>query len=748
MTKLKLIKKTYFVQGMDCASCAINIEKKLNKVVGVKKAVVNYATEKATVEYESDLDTAKLQKAASSVGNFELIDENEIRGKDEMAMSGHDHAKMLKEQEIQKLKIKFIVGIIFSVLAMILSNYLLIPGLKNWDRQLVYGILLLMATLIQIWLGSQFYRSTWSGLKHFSANMDTLIAVGTSAAYGYSVIATLFPQLIINAGQNPEVYFDSAITILTLIILGKYLEARAKGKASESIKRLIKLQAKTAHILINDKEEEISIEKVKVGNAIIVRPGEKIPVDGVITDGESAIDESMITGESLPIDKKPGDKIIGGTINKFGTLTFIAEKVGTETALAQIIKLVEDAQASKAPIQRLADFVASYFVPIVILISIISFLVWFLALHNFIFALIIAVTVLIIACPCALGLATPTAILVGTGKGAEEGILIKNAEALEKMQKIDYVIFDKTGTLTKGEPQVLNFTSEDVLKIAAALENKSEHPLAKAVIEKANQYKFDLAKVTNFQAQIGQGVTGKIKNKVYFLGNHDLLKKNGIVLSDGQLIEVAVQENNAQTVLLLGDSEKYLGYIALADPIKDEAPKALRQLARLNIKPILMTGDNIRTAEVIATLLNIHDWQGRVKPEDKLAKVKDLQSQGYKVAMVGDGINDAPALTQANIGIAMGTGSDVAIEAADIIILAGDISKVAKSFNLSKKTLKTIKGNLFWAFIYNIIGIPIAAGILYPLRGILLSPMIAAGAMAFSSLFVVLNSLRLKKAKI
>ena len=738
MNESKSQKQTYYIQGMDCAACAINIEKKLNKVPGVINANVNYATEKATVEFEPQLSINDLQKAVKSAGNYKLIED----------MPGHDHAKMLKEEQIKKLRLKMIVGIIGTVMTMTLASTVMIPGLQNLDRQVIAIVLLILATPLQIWLGSQFYKSAWASLKQFTSNMDTLIAVGTSAAYGYSVIATIFPQLFVSAGQKPEVYFDSAITILTLIIIGKYLEARAKGKASESIKRLIKLQAKVAHVLIKGKEQEIDIAKVKVGDIIIVRPGEKIPVDGTIIDGESAIDESMITGESLPVDKKPGDKVIGSTINKFGTLTFTAEKVGNETALAQIIKLVEDAQASKAPIQRLADFIASYFVPTVILISLISFIIWLLVAHNFVFALIISVTVLIIACPCALGLATPTAILVGTGKGAQEGILFKNAEALEKMRKIDYIIFDKTGTLTKGEPVVQNFSSEEVLKIAASLEAKSEHPLAKAVVTKAQQYKFDLLKVSNFTALIGHGVTGKINETSYFLGNHELMQQNNIRISDQQMLDIASIEHNAQTVLLLADSEKYLGFIAIADPIKDEAPKALRQLSQLGIKPILMTGDNLRTAEVIATLLNIHDWQGKVKPEDKLKKVQELQAHGYKVAMVGDGINDAPALTQANIGIAMGTGTDVAIESADIVLLKGDISKVSKSFILSRKTLRTIKGNLFWAFIYNIIGIPIAAGIFYPLWGILLSPIIAAGAMAFSSLFVVLNSLRLKRAKI
>jgi P-type Cu+ transporter len=746
MPESKSQKQTYYVQGMDCAACAINIEKKLNKVPGVKKAVVNYATEKASIEAEADVPYEKLQQAASSVGNYKLV----AKDHDTMTMdiAGHDHAKMLKEQEIKKLRNKFIVGAICAVIAMALGNFSIIPVLQNLNQQQVSIFLLLLATLIQIWLGFQFYKSAWASLKQFNSNMDTLIAVGTSAAYIYSVIATIFPQIFSSAGQKPEVYFDSAITILTLIILGKYLEARAKGKASDSIKRLIKLQAKIAHVLVKNKEKEIEIDKVKVGDIIIVRPGEKIPVDGTIIDGESAIDESMITGESLPIDKKVGDSVIGGTINKFGTLTFTADKVGKETALAQIIKLVEDAQASKAPIQRLADFVAGYFVPAVIVISIITFIIWWLVSGNFVFAMISAVTVLIIACPCALGLATPTAILVGTGKGAQEGILIKNAESLEKIQKIDYIIFDKTGTLTKGEPVVQRFSNEVVLRIAASLEVKSEHPLAKAVVAKAEEYKFDFLKVDNFQALIGSGVTGKINKINYILGNYELMQQHNVRISDQQMLDIASIEHNAQTVLFLADETSYLGYIAVADPIKDDAPKALRQLRKLGIRPILMTGDNLRTAEVIATLLNIHDWQGKVKPEDKLAKVKELQAQGFKVAMVGDGINDAPALTQANIAIAMGTGTDVAIEAADFILLKGDISKVAKSINLSRKTLQTIKWNLFWAFIYNVIGIPIAAGVLYPSFGIMLSPMLAAGAMAFSSVFVVLNSLRLKNVKI
>jgi Cu+-exporting ATPase len=741
-------KKTFYVQGMDCAACAINIERKLSKVAGVIKANVNYATEKATIEFDNDVALEKLQKAAKSVGHYNLIDESTERAKSPMNIPGHDHTALLKVQQIKILKNKMIFGIIFSALAMVLGYYMLIPGLNMLPEQTVFILLLLLATPVQIWLGSQFYKSAWAALKVFNANMDTLIVVGTSAAYVFSLVATLFPQFFTNAGQKAAVYFDTSIVILTLIVLGRYLEAKAKSKASEAIKRLIKLQAKTARVIINDQEKEIAIEDVKKGDLIMVKPGEKIPVDGEIIEGETAIDESMITGESIPVDKKAGDKVIGATINKAGSFVFKAEKIGQETALAQIIKLVEDAQATKAPIQHLADTVAGYFVPIVLVIALLSFVTWLLIGQSLAFSLIISVTVLIIACPCALGLATPTAILVATGKGAEEGILIKDAESLEKMKALNVLAFDKTGTLTEGKPQVVNFSNEATLKIAYALEKKSEHPLAMAVVKKAEEYKFVPAKVEKFKAQIGHGVEGQINGKDYYLGNMELLKTKGIDLDFEAKKQIAAEEDKARTVLLLADTQNFLGFISIADVIKEDAIKAIAKLHSLGIEPILMTGDNPKTAEVVANLLNIAKWHAKVKPDDKLKLIRDLQAQGNKVGMVGDGINDAPALTQANVGIAMGTGTDVAIESADIVILKCDITKVVKAIKLSKKTMTTIKGNLFWAFIYNIIGIPVAAGILYPFSGLLLSPMIAAGAMAFSSIFVVLNSLRLGKVKL
>jgi len=744
MPNKNIRKKTYYVQGMDCASCAINIEKKLNKLPGVNKAVVNFATEKATLESAKKIPLDQLQKTVKSVGNYKLVEIGKIME----TMQGHDHVKMLKEQEIKKLKNKMIFGIFFSILTLIFTYNSLFPVLKNLSQPIIFAILLILATPVQIWLGKQFYISTWAALKNLRANMDTLIAVGTTSAFLFSVIATLFPQVFIIANQKPEVYFDSSVVILTLIILGKYLEAKAKGKASEAIKRLLKLQAKNALILINGKEKEIPIEKVKVGDLIIVKPGEKIPVDGVIIEGESAVDESMITGESIPVDKKINDNVIGATINKTGTFIFRAEKIGQHTALAQIIMLVEQAQSTKAPIQKLADVISAYFVPIVMLIALLSFFIWLVYGPNFAFALINAVTVLIIACPCALGLATPTAILVGTGKGAEEGILIKEAEVLEKARKLNILIFDKTGTLTLGQPQVINFSNSEVLQLAFSLENKSEHPLALAIINKAKEYKLDLLKVSYFLAQIGQGIQGKINNKLYLLGNQDLLKLHNIEIPEEQKKQIEDEENNGRTVLLLASEKQYLGFISLADTIKDESNLAIEKLQDMNIKPILMTGDNVKIAEVIATLLNIDEWYGKVKPEDKLAKIKELQAKGFTVGMVGDGINDAPALMQANVGIAMGTGTDIAIESADIVLLKGDISKVVKTIILSKKTIATIKGNLFWAFIYNILGIPIAAGVLYPAFKLLFTPIIASAAMAFSSIFVVLNSLRLKRVKL
>ena len=565
------MKKTYHVQGMDCASCAVNIEKKLSKMPGVQKAVVNLATEKATLEMDKEIPFETLQKTVASIGNYNLHEQTS-------EMEGHEHGAMLKKEEIKKLRNKMIFGIIISVLVMILSFSEFIPYLNALPKIVVFILMLNLATPVQIWLGWQFYKGAIGGLKSFSANMDTLIAVGTSAAYLYSVIATLFPGIFVAASQVVVTYFDSAVVILTLIILGKYLEAKARGKASDAIKNLIKLQAKTAHVLFNGLEKEVPIEEVKIGDLVVVRPGEKIPVDGEITEGESTIDESMITGESVPVDKKISDKVIGATINKTGAFTFKAEKVGADTVLAHIIKLVGEAQGSKAPIQKLADIISGYFVPVVISIALLSFILWLIAGANFVFALIIGVTVLIIACPCALGLATPTAIIVGTGKGAQEGILIKDAESLEKAEKLNVLCFDKTGTLTEGKPKVINFTDENTLSIAYALESKSEHPFALAIVNKAEEYKLKLVKAAKFKAQIGRGIEGEIAGQIYFIGNQELINEKGIEIPTPAKVKIQEEENTARSVLLLADAKNFIGYISLADTIKEESKYILNKL--------------------------------------------------------------------------------------------------------------------------------------------------------------------------
>lgn len=749
-------KEIVSIKGMHCASCAMTIENTLKKVSGVKSVNVNYATEKATVEYDESVSTPNdLEKAVKDSG-YEVIDESSGYDEDnkakEQSMDDEklDRSEIIKKAELKKLKTKFIFGAIISAVVLIGSMQKFFPVLSDVPKQSMFYILWILTTPVLIWSGAQFFTGAWRGLKHFRASMDTLIAMGTSAAYLYSVVATIAPQFFESAGRDVHVYFDTVAIIITLILLGKYLEAKAKSGASEAIKKLAGLQAKTAHVIRDGQEIDIQISEVQTGEIIFVKPGEKIPVDGVITEGNSSIDEAMITGESIPVDKKVGDVVIGATINKAGVFQFKATKVGEETALAHIIKLVEEAQGSKAPIQRLADSISSYFVPVVMGIALVTFAVWMIWGPDpaFTFAMINTVAVLIVACPCALGLATPTAIMVGTGKGAEHGILIKDAESLENLQKVDTVVFDKTGTLTKGEPVVTKYSSDEVLKIGYAIEKNSEHPLAQAVIDKAKELNFVADSVTDFQAVIGRGVAGKINGQSIYLGSHALLEENGIIIEQQAMDEIEQQESSGQSVLLLGREDRYLGYISVADEIKEESKKAIEVLKDMGITPVMLTGDNEKTAQAIATEVGIKEWSARVKPEDKTDKIKELQSSGKFVAMVGDGINDAPALTQANVGIAMGSGTDIAMESANITLLKGDITKVVAAVKLSKSTMRIIKGNLFWAFIYNILGIPIAAGLLYPFFGILLSPIIASGAMAFSSLFVVTNSLRLKKIKL
>ncbi|PIR70858.1 MAG: copper-translocating P-type ATPase [Candidatus Nealsonbacteria bacterium CG10_big_fil_rev_8_21_14_0_10_40_24] len=794
------------ISNMHCASCVGHIEGELKKVPGVEKAVVNLLTEQATVTGEAD--TVALVAAVEKAGY-----EAKVEGKDNSGNHGqmshqmpsgemmegmsHDehteHAKIESATEIRTLKNKFLLGVILSVVILVLTYAIYLPGLKNLSTQTLNYLMFVLATPVQIWLGSQFYRGTWRGLKHFNANMDTLIAVGTTAAYLYSAALTFFPNYFFSAGIKPDVYFDTAAVILTLIILGRFLEARAKGQASEAIQKLLKLQAKTATVIRDGKETKIPIEEVKAGDIVVVKPGEKIPVDGIITEGYSAIDESMITGESIPVEKKVGDEVIGATINKTGSFQFRATKVGAETALAQIVKLVQEAQGSKAPIQKLADIISRFFVPIVIAIAILAFVMWLIfgPAPAFTFALVVFVTVLIIACPCALGLATPTAILVGTGLGAENGILIRDAESLEIFGKTKVVVFDKTGTLTKGKPTVTDVAEienreskieiRDVLKYAASIEKGSEHPLAEAIVEYAEVKKIEILKLTKFNAIPGHGVEGEIDGKIIFFGNRKLMERENIKLNDDVEKDIQAMENEGKTVMIIAIDKDIAGLIAVADTLKEYSKEAVKELHQIGIKMIMITGDNLRTAKAIARQVGIDDVLAEVLPENKADVIKHLQSSnleyrnskqylnsneqnskefrasdfGFRssatrkvVAMVGDGINDAPALAQADIGVAIGSGTDVAMEAADVTLIADDLRKVSQAIKLSRATMRTIKGNLFWAFIYNILGIPVAAGILYPFFGILLSPIIASAAMAFSSLFVVLNSLRLKKIKL
>ena len=721
-------KKTFPIKGMHCASCVRVIEKSLSKVPGVFSATVNLATEKANVSFDPKIVTDEhLSSAVSNVGYKADFEQKE----DKQSLRSDD----LKKQELKKLRNKVIFSLILGA-AVVAGAFLGLPAYLQ----------LLLALPVQFWAGLTFYQATIPALRHRTANMDTLVAIGTSVAFGYSVFVTIFPEVVKKIGMEPMPYFDVSTVIIGLILLGRYFEARAKAGTSEAIKRLIGLQAKTARVVKGGKETDIPISEVTVGMVVRVRPGEKIPVDGVILEGESSIDESMVTGESIPVDKTKGDSVVGATLNKTGTFTYKATKVGNDTLLAQIIKLVEEAQSSKAPIQRLADLISSYFVPVVIMLAILTFVAWYIFGPNpaLLFALLNMVAVLIIACPCAMGLATPTAIMVGTGLGAERGILIKDAESLETAHKVDAVIFDKTGTLTYGKPVVTDIVG-DVLQLAASLEKGSEHSLAEAIVKKGEEKKINFLKVSKFKAIPGHGVEGVVDGKKVVLGNRRLMQREKIQINGG---EVERLEREGKTVMMLGVTGKVAGLIAVADTLKETSKEAVGSLQKMGIEVLMITGDNQRTAKAIASKVGIKNVLAEVLPEDKEKQVKKLQNEGKIVAFVGDGINDAPALAQANVGIAMGEGTDVAIEAGDITLINKDLRSVASAINLSKKTMRTIKLNLFWAFGYNIILIPVAMGILYPFFQILLSPILASGAMALSSISVVSNSLLLKKVKI
>ncbi|NVO29773.1 copper-translocating P-type ATPase [Hymenobacter sp. P5342] len=746
---------------MTCASCSNFVERALIRTPGVLRATVNLAAEKATVEYApNQVDHAGLKAAVEQAG-YQVFEPQAPAAPN--VLTADEELADRKARTYLDLKRRFQVAVVLAVIIMPLSMLMLWPALMARISMPVlnYGLLLLTLPVL-LYSGREFYVSAWNGLRHRTASMDTLIAVGTGAAFLYSLAATIAPGFFQRQGLVPDVYYDTTATIIALILLGKVLESRAKAKTSAAIKALIGLQAKTARVMRDGQEVDVPLEQVRPGDEVLVRPGEKVATDGIILEGRSALDESMLTGESLPVDKSVGDAVFGATINKTGSFRFRVSQVGTNTVLAQIVKLVEDAQGSRAPIQRLADKISAVFVPIVIMLAIATFVVWFavapagqrlpLALVNF-------VAVLIIACPCALGLATPTAIMVGTGLGASHGVLIRNAEALEKAYQVDTVLLDKTGTITKGEPAVTEFITATgtepsaLLPLLAAVERRSEHPLAAAVVRYTEQQQVqtapgEAAEATDFVAFEGRGAGATVAGRAVLIGNRRLLEENNIMLGPELEQAAAGLLAQARTVLYASVDGQALALAGVADTVRDTSAAAIRQLQSKGLTVVMMTGDNHQTAEKVAHQVGITRFYAEVLPADKAGKVQELQAEGRVVAMVGDGINDAPALARADLGLAMGGGTDVAMEAAGITLMRSDLQGVVTAIALSRQTVRTIRQNLFFAFVYNTLGIPIAAGLLYPFTGWLLSPMLAAAAMALSSVSVLTNSLRLRGFKV
>lgn len=741
------------IGGMSCAVCAKRVEKAISELEGVADVNVNFAAEKAFVTYNPQKVRPSAMKEAVLKAGYQPL-ENKGAG-------AEDEDRKRREKEINTMKKKFIAAAIFAFpllyIAMVpMIKFVSLPGAKMLDGlmmnyPLFYALLEFFLTVPVICVGYRFYTVGFKSLFQKSPNMDSLIAVGTTAAVAFSLYNT-FQIAKGNFQAVHSLYFESAGVIITLILLGKMLEAVSKGKTGEAIKKLMGLAPKTAFVIQNGAETEIPVEEVEIGDIIIVKPGAKIPVDGIVIEGHTAIDESMLTGESMPVDKKAGDKVYAASLNTTGTVKFRAEKVGSDTALAQIIKLVEQAQGSKAPIAKLADIVAGYFVPAVIAIAVASGIAWFIGTGDFKFALTIFISVLVIACPCALGLATPTAIMVGTGKGAENGILIKSGEALETAHKINAIILDKTGTITEGKPSVTdlicasNFTQEKLLQLVASAEKNSEHPLGQAIVRGAQEKSLALLEAENFNSITGQGIEAQIAGLSVFVGNRKMMEEKNISVKELEKDADKLAEEGKTPVFVATDGQP-AGIVAVADVVKKSSRAAIESLHKMGIEVAMITGDNKKTAEAIARQVGIDRVLAEVLPQDKAFEVKKLQQEGRKVAMVGDGINDAPALAQSDIGIAIGSGTDVAMESADIVLMHSDLTDVPTAILLSKKTIRNIKQNLFWAFGYNTIGIPVAAGVLYLFGGPLLNPMLAAAAMSLSSVSVLTNALRLKRFK-
>ena len=739
-TDISLIRETFPVTGMTCAGCASSVESILSHTEGVANASVNFASSSVLVEYDKALSPADLQNALRSVGYDLIVD----------AEDPQEAQQELQHQHYQEVKRRTIGAALLTLPVFILGMFVMdwMPG--RW-------ISLALSIPVLFWFGRSFFVNAWKQAKHGKANMDTLVALSTGIAFLFSLFNTLYPEFWLQRGLEPHVYYEAATVIITFISLGKLLEERAKSNTSSAIKKLMGLQPKTLKVIRDGQEVEMPIASVQAGDTIVVRPGEKIPVDGEVSEGSSYVDESMITGEPVPVEKAAGEKVFAGTVNQKGSFRFVAEKVGSETLLSSIIKQVQEAQGSKAPVQKLVDKIAGIFVPVVLGIAVLTFIVWLLVGGEdaFTHALLTSISVLVIACPCALGLATPTAIMVGVGRGAENNILIKDAESLELGYKTNIVVLDKTGTITEGKPVVTDRHWADDTQaqrwksVLLALESPSEHPLAEAVVAQLKEEGVRPAYLTNFNSLTGRGVQATDEDgTTYYVGNQKLLNEHDITLNDSLEQKARQLQQEAKTVVFFADAQHVQGVLAIADKIKDSSQAAIKALQDRNIMVYMLTGDNQQTAQAVAEQVGLKNFRAEVLPSDKADFVKDLQQQGEVVAMVGDGINDSQALAQADVSIAMGKGSDIAMDVAKMTLITSDLQAIPKALNLSRKTVKGIRQNLFWAFIYNLIGIPIAAGVLYPINGFLLDPMIAGAAMAFSSVSVVANSLRLRKTKI